>query len=126
MMNMRSSIEIPLDIKEQYPKCYALEVFGDYMAPQILEGDRVIVDPASKPRGNGQEIAVLMVQGKRFICKYIRVAGQIVMLFDNAGYASTTFPERAVLIVGKVVFNADANKKTPCSAANRQDVPALV
>jgi phage repressor protein C with HTH and peptisase S24 domain len=121
-------VEVPEFVQLQYPNCFALAVRGDFMAPNILEGDSVIVDPDMKPRGNGQELAVLRILGEMYICKFIRVAGQIVMLFDNAAYASTTFPERAVMIMGKVVWNANdasENVKTPLSAGHSQEGQTL-
>lgn len=63
---------------------FGLEVVGDAMAPVILEGDVLQVDPSQQPRSNGKDLAVLRVNGAYHVCKYTKMGLQILMLHENA------------------------------------------
>jgi SOS-response transcriptional repressor LexA len=44
----RSLLGVPREVYARDPSCYALRVSGDSMAPQLLDGDIVIVSPAAE------------------------------------------------------------------------------
>ena len=66
-------------IKRRYPDAFALRVDGDSMAPQILQGDVVVLSP-SVPADNGRAAVVQAAGQIGVTCKLYRKAGGHVHL----------------------------------------------
>lgn len=105
---MMAQIHIPTDIKELHPRCFALEVSGDSMAPTVPAGAVVVVDPDTQPPRDGSEIGVVEVCGDLHICRPMHVMGQVVMFRDSKGYPPVTLPDSRCRVVGAVVLVSGA------------------
>lgn len=80
---------------------FSLEVESSNMNA-ILEGDEVIVDPNTAPRGNGKELGVFRVNnGENFISKFTRYGNRILFLAENGQIQIAKTVD--VEVVGKVV-----------------------
>jgi len=66
-------------IKRRYPDAFALRVDGDSMAPQILQGDVVVLSP-SVPADDGRAAVVQAAGQIGVTCKLYRKAGGHVHL----------------------------------------------
>lgn len=94
-----------------------LEVQGTAMEPTIFEGDTVWVDPNQMPRSNGKDIAALIVNDEKFICKFTRYGSQYILMFEDAPITVVRIEE--VEMLGKVVgYGVGTQKKENHSAAN--------
>lgn len=80
---------------------FVLEVEGDAMAPNVLEGDLLTVDMADKPKSNGKDLSILIVDGKLHVCRYTRFGKQILMIHDNAPIIAVANDK--VEVLGKVI-----------------------
>ncbi len=101
-------VHIPADIKELHPRCFALEVTGDSMAPAVSAGAVVVIDPDTQPLRDGSEMGIVEVCGDLHICRPMRVMGQVVMFRDAKGYPPVTLPDSRCRVVGAVVWVSGA------------------
>jgi SOS-response transcriptional repressor LexA len=69
----RQNLQVPAYLLDNDPGCYALRVVGDSMAPVLLEGDIVVVSPASAPQDGC--IVAAYVEPDGDVVKQYRVMG---------------------------------------------------
>lgn len=75
----RSELSVPAEVFERDPACYAMRVSGESMAPQLIDGDIVIVSPAA-PLVDGCTVAA-----------YVEPDGDVVKIYRQ-------LPDGAVLL----------------------------
>ncbi|MFD1876450.1 helix-turn-helix domain-containing protein [Vibrio chagasii] len=89
---------------------YALKVVGDSMAPRILEGEAVIVDPDSDP-ATGEEVIVRLNSGDVMVKTLAAIRdGKIFLDSFNNGYSRMTFPLSEVATIHPVIGVARSSK----------------
>lgn len=82
---------------------YALKVIGNSMAPRIIEGEAVIVDPDSEP-ATGEEVIVRLENGDVMIKTLAAIRdGQIFLDSFNNCYTRMTFPLSKVYCIHPVI-----------------------
>jgi repressor LexA len=100
------SVDIPADWADT-GDYFGLRIQGDSMAPNIQDGDIVIV--RSQPDVEDGEIAIVLVNGNEGTCKRIkRYADTLLLLSDNPSYKPMVYTAQQVAtlpitIAGKVV-----------------------
>jgi len=103
----RCTLAIPRDIFRRDPQCYALRVSGDSMAPQLLDGDTVVVSPAA-PLVDGCIVAAFVEPDGDVIKVYRELAGGAVLLQPaNSSYRAILLEPnggREARIWGRVVL----------------------
>jgi SOS-response transcriptional repressor LexA len=103
----RCTLAIPRDIFRRDPQCYALRVSGDSMAPQLLDGDTVVVSPAA-PLVDGCIVAAFVEPDGDVIKVYRELPGGTVLLQPaNSSYRSILLAPnggREARIWGRVVL----------------------
>jgi len=103
----RCTLAIPRDIYRRDPQCYALRVSGDSMAPQLLDGDTVVVSPAA-PLVDGCIVAAFVEPDGDVIKVYRELPGGTVLLQPaNSSYRSILLAPnggREARIWGRVVL----------------------
>ena len=89
---------------------YALKVVGDSMAPRILEGEAVIVDPDSEP-ATGEEVIVRLINGDVMVKTLAAIRDDKIFLDSfNNGYSRMTFPLQEVFSIHPVIGVARSSK----------------
>lgn len=101
---MATQISIPKQLMVDHPHCFALEVDGQCMEPDIPDGSVVVVDPDSPLAGDGREVAVIGVDSTLYVCRPLTVSDQVVMLHDNPIHFNAALPTERVRIAGKVIW----------------------
>lgn len=99
---------VPADVMEIHPNCFALEVVGDCMEPTVKAGSVVLIDPDTMPPKDGSELGAVELDGYMYLCRPLRIMGQIVMFKDNKKYQNLTFRDTHARVVGAVVWVSDA------------------
>lgn len=103
----RAQIEVPSTLVLEDPGCYAMRVSGDSMAPQLLDGDIVVVSPAADLH-DGCIVAAYVEPDGDVVKAYHRLPGGTVVLQPaNPAYPPVVVEEgggREVKIWGRVVF----------------------
>lgn len=100
-------IEIEESLVKRFPGCFALNVYGNSMEPEIHNGDRVIVHPASEV--NSGDVAIVCLNGDEATIKRVMIDEDgITMVPTNPKYKSITYtPEEVeglpVTICGRVI-----------------------
>ena len=97
-------VEIPDEISKTHPRCFALKVNGPCMEPDIPHGSIIVVDPNVQPVGDGNEPAVIEVDGTFYLCRPLTVCDQVVMVHDNPVHLNAMLPTDRVHVAGKVVW----------------------
>jgi len=92
------------------PNCFGLEVTGNNMDPLITKGDTLYVNRKKHPKGNTKDIAVLKIDGRYHICRFILHERQFLLLYDNA--PATFVDANQIEIIGKVVGGSFGIKNT--------------
>lgn len=83
-----------------------IRVAGDSMAPGLLDGDRLIVDRASRtPEARGG-VYIIRVDGALFVKRVRREGGRLVATSDNP--AAPPLPDAAVEVIGRAVWQMRA------------------
>ncbi len=99
-----------IDFPAKGRNVYALKVVGDSMAPRILEGEAVIVDPDSEP-ATGEEVIVRLENGDVMVKTLAAIRnGQIFLDSFNNGYSRMTFPLSEVSCIHPVIGVARSSK----------------
>lgn len=99
-----------IDFPAKGRNVYALKVIGDSMAPRILEGEAVIVDPDSEP-ATGEEVIVRLESGDVMVKTLAAIRdGQIFLDSFNNGYSRMTFPLSEVSCIHPVIGVARSSK----------------
>lgn len=84
----RQQLSVPREVHARDPGCYALRVSGDSMAPQLLDGDLVVVSPAA-PLMDGCIVAAYIEPDGDVVKVYRELPGGAVVLQPvNPAYAS--------------------------------------
>jgi len=84
----RQQLSVPREVYERDPGCYALRVSGDSMAPQLLDGDLVVVSPAA-PLLDGCIVAAYIEPDGDVVKVYRVLPGGVVVLQPvNPAYES--------------------------------------
>lgn len=105
--NIESYMEIEESIVKRFPGCFALNVYGNSMEPEIHNGDRVIVQPT--PTVNSGDVAIICLNGDEATIKRVLIdENGITVVPTNAKYKSITYtPEEVeglpVTICGRVI-----------------------
>lgn len=94
----------------------AFEVEGNAMAPIIIAGQTIQVDPNEIPAANGKDIGVFIVNDQLHVAKYTRYGSQLILIHESARHAVVS--AAYVEILGKVVEN-----KNDHSAGNTMVMP---
>ena len=104
----RRTLAVPREILERDPECYALRVVGDSMAPQLIEGDIVVISPAAV-LVDGCVVAAYIEPDGDVIKLYRALKGGAVLLQPaNPRYPSLLLEpggEREARIWGRVVLS---------------------
>lgn len=99
-----------IDFPAKGRNVYALKVIGDSMAPRILEGEAVIVDPDSEP-ATGEEVIVRLESGDVMVKTLAAIRdNQIFLDSFNNGYSRMTFPLSEVSMIHPVIGVARSSK----------------
>ncbi len=80
---------------------FSLAVIGEAMAPNIVDGDEVVVNPSERPKGNGKDIAVLKKGGTNHICRYTNFGDQVLLIHDNGPIIP--IKKDQIEVLGKVI-----------------------
>lgn len=103
----RRQLGVPREVYARDPGCYALRVTGNSMAPQLLDGDLVVVSPAALLI-SGCIVAAFVEPDGDVVKQYIeRGDGAIVLEPLNPSYDSIVLEpdgEREARIWGRVVL----------------------
>lgn len=103
----RRTLAVPRAVLARDPGCYALRVSGDSMAPQLLDGDTVVVSPAA-PLVDGCVVAAFVDPDGDVIKVYRRLPGGAVLLQPaNPSYPAILLEpsgDREARIWGRVVL----------------------
>jgi len=103
----RATLGVPRGVYERDPQCYALRVSGDSMAPQLLDGDTVVVSPAA-PLVDGCVVAAFVEPDGDVIKVYRRLPdGAVLLQPANSSYPAVLLRQnggREARIWGRVVL----------------------
>ncbi len=80
---------------------FALRVRGDSMAPEILQGDIVIV--RRQPRAESGEIVVALVENEATVKRLKLARGRLELIATNPKYAPIVPEPDAVAVLGRVI-----------------------
>ena len=103
---MDAKVAVPADIAGLHPSLFALEVDGNCMAPTINPGDFVVVADGAHTILDGKEMVALEIDGIMYLCRPLRIMGQVVMFCDNPQYPNATVKEDQVKVIGPIVHVA--------------------
>jgi SOS-response transcriptional repressor LexA len=103
----RCSLAVPRSLFARDPQCYALRVSGDSMAPQLLDGDLVVVSPAA-PLVDGCIVAAFVEPDGDVIKVYRSLPdGAVLLQPANSSYPAILLKPnggREARIWGRVVL----------------------
>jgi len=100
-------MEIEESIIKKFPDCFALEISGDSMEPEIYDGDTVIVKPCNTVQSGS--VAIVCINGDEGTIKRVKISNQgITVIPTNQRYKPITYtPEQIkelpVRINGQVI-----------------------
>jgi len=100
-------VEIEESITKRFPGCFALNIYGNSMEPEIHSGDRVIVYPTTCVKTG--DVAIICLNGDEATIKRVRIDEDgITIIPTNPRYSSITYtPEEVkslpVIICGRVI-----------------------
>lgn len=99
-----------VDFPSKAPNTYALKVVGDSMAPRILEGEAVLVDPNIEPV-TGEEVVVKLSTGEVMVKTLAAVRnGQVYLDSYNNGYARIVKPSGEIKFMHSVIGVARSSR----------------
>jgi len=91
-------------------KVYALKVVGDSMAPRILEGEAVIVDPESEP-ATGEEVVVRINDGTVMVKTLAAIRdGNVFLDSYNQGYNRIVHKKESIEFIHSVIGVARSSR----------------
>lgn len=105
--NIEGYMEIEESLTKRFPGCFALNVCGNSMEPEIHNGDRAIVQPTTTV--NSGDVVVVCLNGDEATIKRVRIDEDgITIIPTNSRYRSITYtPEEVdglpVTICGRVI-----------------------
>lgn len=103
----RATLAVPREVFARDPECYALRVSGDSMAPQLLDGDTVVVSPAA-PLVDGCIVAAFVEPDGDVVKVYRRLPdGTVLLQPANSSYPAILLHHnggREARIWGRVVL----------------------
>ena len=103
----RRMLQVPAEVLERDPGCYALRVVGDSMAPRLTDGDIVVVSPTA-PLIDGCIVAAYIEPDGDVVKVYRRLSESEVLLQPlNPDYPALVLAVgtwRSARIWGRVVF----------------------
>jgi len=104
-------------------KLFSLDVESSSIQ-SILEGDEVIVDANTMPRGNGKDMGVFVKNGENFISRFTRYGNRIIFIEENGRIQVVKAAD--VEIIGRVVGGsfefASSTMEQFTSIGNRSEV----
>lgn len=83
-----------------------ITVRGDSMAPQLHDGDALIVDTSDRSPGSVGRVYVIRIDGAVFVKRVRSDGGRLVATSDNE--AAPPLPEGEVDVIGRVVWRMGA------------------
>lgn len=99
-----------VDFPAKSPNTYALRVVGDSMAPRILEGEAVLIDPNIEPV-TGEEVVVKLTTGDVMVKTLAAVRDGLVFLDSyNNGYARIVKPTSEIKFMHSVIGVARSSR----------------
>lgn len=105
--NIEGYMEIEESISKRFPGCFALNVYGNSMEPEIHNGDKVIVQPTTNVKSG--DVAIVSLNGDEATIKRVQIdENGITIIPRNPKYKSITYtPEQVeglpVTICGRVI-----------------------
>jgi repressor LexA len=103
----RATLGVPRGVYQRDPQCYALRVSGDSMAPQLLDGDTVVISPAA-PLVDGCIVAAFVEPDGDVIKVYRRLPdGAVLLQPANSSYPAVLLRQNGgpeARIWGRVVL----------------------
>ena len=94
---------------------FKLEIANDCVALDLLEGDEIIYTPVIKPRANGEDLAVMDINGEIVVAPYTKFGTQYIIMGDRF----SVFKDHQVRILGKVIGGSHEQNKKPAAAYYR-------
>lgn len=92
-----------IDFPAKSPNVYALKVAGNSMAPRILEGEAVIVNPNGQPMF-GEEVVVKCSSGEVMVKVLVNIQNnQVILDSHNAGFDRIVRSQNDIVFIHPVI-----------------------
>lgn len=102
------NIEGYISVDRKHEACWALRINGDSMKPKLMDGDIAVIQPAADV--SSSEMAIVSVGGDEATCKYVKKAGNGIMLvaensavYEPTFYSAEEVRDLPIRVIGKVI-----------------------